>query len=113
MNNRCRIAVVVLLTVNFGCAVHAQTTPSKFELPKNLPALLRKLQTHLDQTRTTAKFPGAQVGFTWIDLEAPGPERRYYSGSVASGVSNPGLRTPLKNSDRLLAGSVSKTFVST
>ena len=107
MNNR--IAVALLLTISFGCAVHAQTPASKFELPKNLPHILNKLQTHLDQVRATTRFPGAQVGFTWIDLETPGS--RYYSGSVASGMSDVEHGTPLKNSDRLLAGSIGKTFV--
>ena len=49
MDNHRRIAVVALLTVSFGCAVRAQTPASKFELPKNSPRILRKLQTHLDQ----------------------------------------------------------------
>jgi len=105
MNNHCRLTVVLLLTLSFGCRVHAQTT-AKFDLPKNLPRILHKLQTHLDQSRTSAKFPGAQVGFTWIDSE-----HRYYSGSVASGMSDIGHNVPLKNSNRLLAGSIGKTFV--
>src|ERR1041384_1718585 len=109
MNNH-RIAIVSFLTISFGCVVHAQTAASKFDLPKNLPRILQKLQTHLDQTRT-AKIPGAQVGFTLIDPEASGTQQRYYSGSVASGLSDVEHRTQLKNSDRLLAGSVGKTFV--
>ena len=59
----------------------------------------------------TAKFPGAQVGFTWIDSEASGTLPRYYSGSVASGLSDIEHNAPLKTSDRLLAGSIGKTFV--
>ena len=102
----CRTAVVVLLMLSFGCTVQAQTIASKFDLPKNLPLILNKLQTHLDQARTTAKFPGAQIGFTWIDSEG-----RYYSGSVASGMSDIEHNTTLKTSDRLLAGSIGKTFV--
>ncbi len=81
-----------------------ESTPAK---PPG-PRILQKLQTHLDQARTTAKFPGAQVGFTWIDSEASGND---YSGSVASGMSDIEHSTPLKNSDRLLAGSIGKTFV--
>ena len=104
MNNR--IAVVLLLTVSFGSAVQAQTPAPKFELPKNLPRILSRLQTHLDHARATAKFSGAQVGFTWIDSET-----RYYSGSVASGMSDVEHAAPMKNSDRLLAGSIGKTFV--
>jgi len=111
MNNHCRIAVVVLLTVSFTCAVQAQTTASKFELPGNLPRILSKLQTHLDQARKSAKFAGAQVGFTWIDSDASGTVPRYYSGSVASGTSDIEYSARLKTSDRLLAGSIGKTFV--
>jgi len=90
-------AVAVLLTLSFGCRVHAQTT-AKFDLPKNLPHILHKLQTHLDQSRMSTKFPGAQGGFTWIDSE-----QHYYSGSVASGMSDIEHNVPLKNSNRLLA----------
>jgi D-alanyl-D-alanine carboxypeptidase len=97
--------------IRFGCAIHGQTPPSKFELPKNLPRILRTLQTHLDQSRMTAKFPGAQIGFTWIDSEASGALPRYYSGSVASGLSDIEHSVPLRTSDRLLAGSIGKTFV--
>ncbi len=109
--NHFRIAVVPLLTICLAGVAHAQTAASKFEVPKNLPRILNKLQTHLDQARTTAKFPGAQVSFTWIDPDAPNPEQRYYSGSVASGMSDLEHNTALKNSDRLLAGSIGKTFV--
>ena len=113
MIDHCRITSVVLLTVSFGCAIQAQTTATKFELPKNIPRILSKLQTHLDQAQKSAKFPGAQVGFTWIDSNASANLPRYYSGSVASGVSDIAHRTALKNSDRLLAGSIGKTFVAT
>ena len=60
----------------------------------------------------TAKFPGAQVGFTWIDSEPSGALPRYYSGSVASGLSDIEQSAPLKTSHRLLAASIGKTFVS-
>jgi D-alanyl-D-alanine carboxypeptidase len=103
MNNHCRIAVALLLTLSFTRAVAGQSS----ELPKNLSRILSTLQTHLDQSRTAVKFPGAQVGFTWLDSESS----RYYSGSVASGVSDVEHNAPLKTSDRLLAGSVGKTFV--
>jgi D-alanyl-D-alanine carboxypeptidase len=112
MNHHCKITLVLLLTVSFGCVVYGQTPASKFDLPKNLPRILSTLQTHLDQSRGASKFPGAQVGFTWIDSEASGASR-YYSGSVASGLSDIEHKTPLKTSDRLLAGSVGKTFVAT
>lgn len=108
MKNHCRIIVAVLLTLSFGGAAHGQTPASRFELPKTLPRILRKLQTHLDQSRMTVKFPGAQVGFTWIDSEAG---HRFYSGSVASGLSDIEHGTQMKTSDRLLAGSIGKTFV--
>src|SRR5262245_17652426 len=106
MNNHCRITLALFLIVSFGCAVHGQTPASKFDWPR----ILSTLQTHLDQSRIAVKFPGAQVGFTWIDSEASGAAR-YYSGSVASGLSDIEHKTTLRTSDRLLAGSVGKTFV--
>jgi D-alanyl-D-alanine carboxypeptidase len=111
MKRNHRIAVAVLLTVSFGYSVHGQAPESKFELPKNLPRILRKLQTHLDQSRITAKFPGAQVGFTWVDSEASDTLPRSYSGSVASGLSDIDHNVPMRTTDRLLAGSTGKTFV--
>jgi len=111
MMNHCRIAVALLLTVGLaGAVVHGQT---KFDVPKNLPRLLNKLQTHLDQARAAAKFPGAQVGFTLINsgINSEASEPRYYSASVATGLSDINHATRLKTSDHLLAGSVGKTFV--
>jgi D-alanyl-D-alanine carboxypeptidase len=95
MRNR-RITVAVLLTFSFAGVVHAQ----------DLHHMLTRLQTHLDQSRATTKFPGAQVGFTWIESDT-----RHYSDSVVTGLSDIEHATPLKNSDRLLAGSIGKTFV--
>jgi len=103
MKTCCRKPLALLLTLCFVGAVHGQTPASKFDLQR----ILSTLQTHLDQSRIAVKFPGAQVGFKWIDSEA----KRYYSGSVASGLSDIEHKTTLKTSDRLLAGSVGKTFV--
>lgn len=108
MNSKRWLTTVLLLLCSLGAVADAQTTNS-FRLPDNLPQLRSKLQQHLDQSRISAKFPGAEVGFTWVDETPNGPQ--YYSGSVVSGVADIERNIALKDSDRLLAGSIGKTFV--
>jgi D-alanyl-D-alanine carboxypeptidase len=61
----------------------------------------------------TGKFPGAQVGFVYVDGQTPDGKPRYVSGSVAIGVSDLQTGATLKTTDRLLAASIGKTFVAT
>lgn len=65
----------------------------------------------LEASRTAAKFPGAQVGFAFVDGLTADGKPKVVSGSIASGVADLQTNTPLKTSDRLLAGSIGKTFV--
>lgn len=67
-----------------------------------LARILREAQAKLDEARAAAKFPGATVGFVL-------PDGR--SGAVSSGFADLEAGTPLKPSDRMLAGSIGKTFV--
>ncbi|HKR01133.1 MAG TPA: serine hydrolase [Pyrinomonadaceae bacterium] len=69
---------------------------------EKLARILGKLQARLDEARLSSKLPGATVGFVL-------PDGRF--GSVSTGVSDLGTGRPLKPSDRLLAGSIGKTFV--
>lgn len=64
--------------------------------------MLQKAQSKLDELHTLLKFPGAAVGFVL-------PDGR--SGAVSTGVADLETNTPLKPSDRMLAGSIGKTFV--
>ena len=52
------------------------------------------------------------MGFVYIDGQTPDGRPHYVSGSVASGVADLQTNTRLKTTDRLLAGSIGKTFVS-
>lgn len=69
---------------------------------EKLARIRQKLQTKLDELRALAKFPGGSVGFVL-------PDGR--SGSVSSGLADLDTKRQLKPSDRLLAGSIGKTFV--
>src|SRR5262245_55685975 len=104
-----------LVLIGFSCVlVSAQTSPKIVPAAQTNPDLSRlkqALQAKLDQSRTRARFPGAQVGFVFADEQVPNGARRYQSGSVATGVADLQTNTPLKTSDRLLAGSIGKTFV--
>lgn len=87
------------------CFLLTQNSPA-FQLPKitdeKFTQVLQKVQAKLDELHTSLKFPGATVGFVLADGR---------SASVSTGVADLETKIPLKPSDRLLAGSVGKTFV--
>jgi len=104
-----------LLLIGFGWVLVSAQTPAKVvpaeQAKPSLPRLTQALQAKLDQSRTRAKFPGAQVGFVFVEGQSPDGAARYRSGSVATGFADLQTNTSLKTSDRLLAGSIGKTFV--
>jgi D-alanyl-D-alanine carboxypeptidase len=61
------------------------------------------IRSKLDLLRSSASFPGMTAGFVL-------PDGR--SGSVAVGLANLETKTPMKPRDRMLAGSIGKTFFS-
>ncbi|MGH9821532.1 MAG: serine hydrolase domain-containing protein [Pyrinomonadaceae bacterium] len=67
----------------------------------DIGALKQKIQAELDIWYKTDKFPGATVGVVLANGE---------SFSVAVGYSDIQAKTPMKPNDRMLAGSVGKTF---
>ena len=69
---------------------------------EKLAQILQKVQLKLDELHISSKFPGATIGFIL-------PDGRY--GSVSTGIADMETKTPLRPSDRLLAGSIGKTFV--
>lgn len=69
---------------------------------EKLAQILQRMQARLDEARAVGKFPGATVGFVLPDGRV---------ASVSTGVADLETKKPLKTSDRLLAGSVGKTFV--
>lgn len=66
------------------------------------PGSAQALKAALDSLRTTARFPGATLG-----ISLPGG----LSMGVASGFSDTLRKVPMQATDRLLQGSVGKTYV--
>lgn len=64
-------------------------------------ALKQQLQLKLDEWHKAGKFPGATMGVVLANGE---------SFSLAVGYSDREAKTPMKPTDRMLAGSVGKTF---
>lgn len=61
-----------------------------------------KVQAKLDDLRAAADFPGVTVGFVLADGRSAG---------VSSGFADAAKKVPLKPDDRMLAGSIGKTYV--
>src|SRR4030095_6641593 len=76
-----------------------------YNRPKDtdLSAVRKSLQTKLDELHNAGSFPGATLGFVL-------PDGR--SGAVSVGLADLETRIPLKPTDRMLAGSIGKTYVS-
>jgi CubicO group peptidase (beta-lactamase class C family) len=69
---------------------------------KELARISKAVQAKLTELHSAAEFPGATVGFVL-------PDGR--QASVSVGVSDLVKKTPLAPSDRMLAGSIGKTYV--
>jgi len=69
-----------------------------------MSALRASLQAKLNVLHAAGSFPGATIGFVL-------PDGR--SSSVSTGVADVENKVPLKPTDRMLAGSIGKTYVST
>lgn len=63
--------------------------------------LKKELQLKLDEWHKAGKFPGATIGVALANGESFG---------LAVGYSDRGAKTPMKATDRMLAGSTGKTF---
>ena len=69
--------------------------------PTNTEALKKALQMKLDEWHKVGNFPGATLGVVLADGESFG---------LAVGYSDRDAKTPMRPTDRMLAGSVGKTF---
>jgi D-alanyl-D-alanine carboxypeptidase len=78
-------------------------TSARQAAPAAQPALRQQLQAKFDELHEAGNFPGGTAGFVLADGTAFG---------LATGVSDRAAGTPMKPTDRLLAGSVGKTYVS-
>lgn len=94
MKYRNRLSLLAAIVLTFTTFVSSQTEESA----KTLRA---ELQSKLDEWHKAGKFPGATLGVVLANG---------YSFGLAVGVSDRAAKTPMKPNDRLLAGSVGKTF---
>lgn len=92
--------LVLLLFVWVGSISAADPKPLT---DQQFEQLRGKVQAKLDDLRATAEFPGVTVGFVLADGRSAG---------VSSGFADAAKTVPLKPDDRMLAGSIGKTYVS-
>ena len=90
-----KIVIFFVLCLLLTVAVHAQTGVT------NKTALKTALQLKLDQWHKAGNFPGATLGVVLANGE---------SFDLAVGFSDRETKTPMRPTDRMLAGSVGKTF---
>jgi D-alanyl-D-alanine carboxypeptidase len=95
-----RHAVALLLAA--GCAA-PRTTPTVRGEDASVAALRDTLQRKLDSLRAALRVPGATLGVALADGRTI---------AIASGFSDTTRRTPMHPTDRMLQGSVGKTYVS-
>lgn len=89
-----KIISLFLVCLLLPVAVHAQTSVDK-------SALRAALQAKLDEWHKAGSFPGATLGVVLANGESFG---------LAVGVSDRETKRPMLPTDRMLAGSVGKTF---
>jgi D-alanyl-D-alanine carboxypeptidase len=93
-----RLAILALFVVASVEGAHNAASKKNDKLAR----LRQAVQTKLNELHAGADWPGATVGFV---LDEGG------AASVSTGLADVEERTLLKPSDRLLAGSIGKTFV--
>jgi D-alanyl-D-alanine carboxypeptidase len=91
----------ILILILYPILLLAQ--PLKVERKPDLLLLRQKIQTKLDELHTGSDYPGVTVGLALADGT---------SISVSSGFSDLENRVPMLPSDRMLSGSIGKTYVS-
>ena len=101
--------LLVLLSMTFSVADRSRASNLSSTTSKNqaddaeMSALRAGLQTKLKALHEAGSFPGATLGFVLADGR---------SGSVSAGMADVENNKPLKPTDRMLAGSIGKTYVS-
>jgi D-alanyl-D-alanine carboxypeptidase len=90
-----KIVLFFVVCLFFSIVVHAQTGVS------NKTALKTALQLKLDEWHKAGSFPGATLGVVLANGESFG---------LAAGISDREAKRPMIPTDRMLAGSVGKTF---
>jgi D-alanyl-D-alanine carboxypeptidase len=99
-----RLAAAALAATLAACAPRATTAPAP-AAPAVAPrdsALARTLQTTLDSLRAAQRLPGVSLALALPDG---------HTLALTSGLADTARRVPLRPADRLLQGSVGKTYV--
>src|SRR4051812_39300504 len=92
-------AVLLAITI-LGTGTESPPAPGN---RVDLERIRTAVRVRLETLRGRGSFPGMTAGFVL-------PDGR--SGSVAVGFSDPEKKVPMAASDRMLAGSIGKTYVS-
>jgi D-alanyl-D-alanine carboxypeptidase len=90
---------IILLLI--ACLITIPAIGRRSPKTKNIEALKKALQLKLNEWHKAGNFPGATLGVVLADGESFG---------LAVGYSDRDLKTPMRPTDRMLAGSVGKTF---
>jgi D-alanyl-D-alanine carboxypeptidase len=85
----------------FVLLVLSQTAPLRYAAASDTNNLKKELQRKLEEWHQAGKFPGATLGVALANGESFG---------LAVGYSDRDKKTPMKPTDRMLAGSTGKTF---
>lgn len=97
-----RMANIFLPLFAAVIAAPAATASPRSPTKSEFENLKQRVQAKIDDLKLKAEFPGISVGFVLADGRTAG---------LASGLADVEKKTALKPSDRLLAGSIGKTFV--
>jgi D-alanyl-D-alanine carboxypeptidase len=89
-----RILGLSILVFALSLSASGQARAASADLPA-------RVQTYLDEWHKAGKFPGATIGIVFADGKTL---------SLATGFSDREAKTPIKPTDRMLAGSTGKTF---
>ena len=96
-----RFTIVVLGATSLACA-GARTSVSQASAPAVAPVLASRLQAALDSARSAGHWPGVTFGLALADGRTL---------ALASGQSDTARHVAMRPTDRLLQGSVGKTYV--
>jgi len=102
------VSLILLVSISTiaiatGASKLARNQKEKRAESADLPALCERLKAKLIESHQAASFPGATVGFVL-------PDGR--SSSVSVGLADIEKKATLRPADRMLAGSIGKTYVS-
>jgi D-alanyl-D-alanine carboxypeptidase len=95
-------ATAVVASVAHGCRANPGASARVSSSPAIAPSVVASLQHSLDSLRGAGQFPGVTLGVTFADGR---------SIALASGESDTARHIPMRPTDRMLQGSVGKTYV--